>query len=174
MGAHFVSFLDEFAGMVKLLRRQVARPADLLAAALRGRHARFRALGDQLALELGERRDDVEIEPTAGADRVDLLLRRPEPDPGFAQAIDHLDLVGQGSPKTISFHTTSTSPLTRIMHERHRPAAQADGRVAPFGRGRPPGATRCATRSGLIGLAGRLLWGTAPHALSGWRARARR
>jgi len=58
----------------KLLRGELARPTDMLAAPPRRSHAGLRPLADQLALELRKRREDMEIEPAARACRVDLAL----------------------------------------------------------------------------------------------------
>src|SRR5919106_111661 len=62
----------------------------------RGSHGGFRSSGRMSSLELGERRQNVKIEPAAGACRVDLLLQRAEPDARLAQARNHLDQVGKG------------------------------------------------------------------------------
>ncbi len=83
--------------MRHLLRCELARAADMLAPPPGRSHARTGPLTDQLGLEFGERRQNVKIEPPASACRVDLFLQGTESDPGFAQAIDDLDQVGQGA-----------------------------------------------------------------------------
>jgi len=67
----------------------------------RGRQAGPGALADQVALELGQRGEDVEDEASAARGRVDALLEAPEADVALGQRRDGIDQVAQRSPESV-------------------------------------------------------------------------
>ena len=87
--------------MRHLLRRKLARPADMLAVAPGRSHAGPGPLRNQFPFEFRQRRKHVKIEPSARACRVDLFLQRAKADTGLAQAVHGLDQMGQGPPELV-------------------------------------------------------------------------
>ena len=99
--ACFLTRSDQLARSCDLRIAELAGPADMLAVTPRGGHASFCPLADHRTLELGKRGQHVEIEPPAGARRVDLLLQRSEADLRLPQRIDHLNKMRQGAAEPV-------------------------------------------------------------------------
>lgn len=109
-GTGFLARVYQLPRVRHLLRRQFARTTDMFAPPPGRSHAGFRPLADHFALEFGQRRQNVEIEPAARACRVDMFLERRESDPCIPQAIDDLDQLGKG-PRD---GRASTPPANRL------------------------------------------------------------
>jgi hypothetical protein len=70
-GAVFRAFRDQLPSMLQLVRRQLARPTDMTAPALRRRHPGFGPFADQFPLELSQPREHGEDKPPLGPRGVD-------------------------------------------------------------------------------------------------------
>ena len=89
------------AGGGELLRGERRRAATDATACARGGEAGAGALPDDLALELGERTEDVEVQPPAAGRRVDLLGQRLEADLAGVQLLDRVDQVLEPAAETV-------------------------------------------------------------------------
>ena len=67
----------------------------MAAARPRGGEPRLGPVADQVAIELGERREDVKDEPAAWGGRVDGFLQAAEADLAVREACDRVDEVAQ-------------------------------------------------------------------------------
>lgn len=88
----------------QLCRRHLERPATFPAARPRRGQPRERALGDQLALKLGECREDAEDQLTGGGRSVDgraVACQHFQPDAAFGQVVHRVDQVTQVAPEAV-------------------------------------------------------------------------
>ena len=85
-------------------------PAALSPADPRCGEALVGALGDQGALELGDRREDVEGELPGRGGGVDALVQHAEVDAAAFEVGGQFDEVGDDRPSRSSFVMTTTSP----------------------------------------------------------------
>ena len=85
----------------KLLRRDQLRAPAKPAAGAGGFASGRRALADQLALELRQGGEQVQLQPPGGRVGVDRLGQRPERDLAFLQLADELDEVPEASAEPI-------------------------------------------------------------------------
>jgi len=85
--------------------------------------ARLRPLFDQIALELGQRGEDMKYQFPAGRGGVDLFLQALKPDARFLQLRHHINEMPQRTPKAIQ-------PLhhDHVALARHFPGGKINGR----------------------------------------------